>query len=53
MNIDNAQKFLKDSGRDNLAKMLFYDTETKTCVELMATILEEYHQSEVLKNIKD
>ena len=49
MNIDNAQKFLIDSGKSDLAKMLFYDTETRTCTELMATLLEEYHQSEVLK----
>ncbi|PHR23564.1 MAG: hypothetical protein COA36_16670 [Desulfotalea sp.] len=49
MNIDNAQKFLINSGRSELAKMLLYDTETKTCTELMATLLEEYHQSEVLK----
>ena len=47
--IKNAQKFLKENGKEELAKLLFYDTETKTSSELMATLLEGYHQSEVLK----
>jgi hypothetical protein len=50
MNIENAQKFLINSGKSELAKILFYDTETKTSIELMATLMEEYHRSEVLKS---
>lgn len=49
MDIENAQKFLINSGKSHLAKILFYDTETRTSTELMATLLEGYHQSEVLK----